>query len=89
MATIGKHLAEIETQAGPLIRLYCVDGVYRLRMGSGIGWLPDEFPTYEAGLKKLLACQSFGNAHIEMCARIGKVDHKKPEKVLQSKQKRR
>lgn len=68
----GEMLAMIAAPgAGIKIALYrMTGGHYRLRVGSGIGWAPGQWRDRDKALEKLLACQSYGPAELEICRRI-------------------
>lgn len=70
----GELLAMIDAPRAPVkIALYrMTGGNYRLRLGSGIGWAPGEWRDYGKALDKLLACQSYGPAELEMCRKVCK-----------------
>ncbi len=71
----GELIAEVVAEAaGIRIRLYLVDGFYRLRLGSGVGWAPDRWTDRTRAMRKLLAVQSYGPAELAMCRRICRVN---------------
>ena len=68
---VSKHTHEVD--AGTVrARLHRVDDMYRIRMGDGIGWMPDVWKKKADALKKLLAIQSYGPDEVAACRRMGR-----------------
>lgn len=70
MELIAEVVAE---RVGLRVRLYRMPGgQFRLRVGSGIGWAPATMRNQADGMKRLLACQSYGPDEADMLRRICK-----------------
>lgn len=66
---ISEPLAEVLV-VGVRVRLHLVNGVYRIRMGSGMGWAPDRWKKREPAQAKLLAMQSYTEEQLALCRQM-------------------
>lgn len=69
MATGPNYLiAEVLAERIDLrVRLYLTPGrLYRVRCGSGLGWAPGSWRSEADGMKRLLACASYGPDELRM-----------------------
>lgn len=71
MELVAEVLAE---RCGLRARLYRMQGnIYRLRF-AGMGWAPSRLRDQADGMKRLLACQSYGPDEVEMLRKICRAD---------------
>lgn len=66
---ISEPMAEVLV-VGVRVRLYLVNGVYRIKMGSGMGWAPDRWKKRGPAMAKLLAMQSYTEAQLALCRQM-------------------
>ena len=63
----GDLLARVRLGSAPVgASLYYQRGVYRILVGSGIGWAPEHWKDRATAMHRLLAMQSYGAQELAM-----------------------
>jgi hypothetical protein len=73
-ATTGADLiyTVLAEEVPVLISVYKIHGVYRIKFGRGIGWVPNKYKTQKEALAHLMSLKTYGKTEARLAKAICK-----------------